>query len=148
MDHILPAQLVAFANAARAGMEKFALEDKGLEYSVFPRGACGTASELFGRVLFELTGLQSSYVYGHSHPDLAQQQSHAWVDVEGVIVDITYDQFPQTALNGWVHTQSVWHAKFELEPKRKWIGPEGWPAYPYGPSAAMRQACDFLKLKA
>jgi hypothetical protein len=105
VDNILPAQLVAFANAARAGMEKFAFEDKDLEHSVFPRGACGIASELFGRVLFELTGLQSSYVCGHGHPDLAPQQSHAWVDVEGFIVDITHDQFPQTGLNGWVLTQ-------------------------------------------
>ena len=58
----------------------------------FPSGACGYASELLQRYLWE-KGVFTLYVsgqYGHGW----SAQNHAWLETrEGTVIDITGDQF-------------------------------------------------------
>ncbi len=60
----------------------------------FPRGCCGDAAELLGEYLLE-NGIRSTYVCGMCYFDDPEEgtQSHAWLFVEGLIADITGDQF-------------------------------------------------------
>lgn len=64
----------------------------------FPHGCCGDASDLLGQYLLE-NGIESYYVCGNRYFDDPEEgtQSHAWLLVEGLIVDITGDQFSDRA---------------------------------------------------
>ena len=65
-----------------------------LFFKSFPRGCCGDATDLIGQFLLE-HGWESNYVYGsyyYDNPEM-NSQSHAWLRVEGLVVDITGDQF-------------------------------------------------------
>ena len=140
------AQLVVLAGAARAGLEVMTVKERGLGFASFPHGTCGPVSELMGRIILERTGLEAVYVCGDGHPDLQAQQSHAWIEVGGFIVDLTYDQFGETGCVGWVHEASLWHAKFDRELHSLCLSPSQWGQYPYAAYGAMKRACDTVVL--
>lgn len=95
-------------------------------FSLFPRGACGPAAELMDRIVLDETGCKGVYVCGTGHPELCPRQSHAWLEVGGYIVDLTYDQFPGTGLEGWVFEHSHWHAQFEAQSQALCLQPALW----------------------
>lgn len=130
--------LVGIAAAARVALEKRA-DGSDSMFCKFPLGACGPAAELVGRVLAERLGLDSVYVCGVGHPQLASAQSHAWTEVGRFIIDLTHDQFAGTGVTGWVlPASSAWHAKFRNKDRRKgYCMPSGWPTYPRGAYAAI-----------
>ena len=68
--------------------------DKDCSFSRFSNGCCGDASDLLGMYLLK-HGVRSSYVCGNRYFDGPEEgtQSHAWLDVNGWIADITGDQF-------------------------------------------------------
>lgn len=100
--------LSEFATACRLGLETVAAEPHSI-FAGFPVGTCGSASDLMGRLLAERLGIDGIYVCGVGHPDLDALQSHAWVEAEGFILDITYDQFAGTGIKGWVSMSSGRH---------------------------------------
>ena len=57
----------------------------------FPTACCGDASCLLGQYLLDY-GISSKYVCGMYY-DNTGCQSHAWIEVGDIIVDITGDQF-------------------------------------------------------
>jgi hypothetical protein len=140
------AQLIALANAARTGLQTMTTQQRGLGFEAFPSGTCGPVSELMGRIVLERTGQQGIYVCGDGHPDLKAQQSHAWLEVEGFIVDLTYDQLEGTGLVGWVHQVSPWYAKFDHEPHGLSLSPGQCGQYPYAAYGAMKRACDAVEV--
>lgn len=146
MSGVPRAHLVLLAVAARAGLEAMTPKERGLEFGSFPHGTCGPVSELMGRIVLERTGHEGIYVCGDGHPALKPQQSHAWLEVGGVIVDLTYDQFEGTGLAGWVHETSRWHAQFDREPHGLCLKPSQWGVYPYAAYAAMNRVCDAVAL--
>ena len=130
---------VRFASACRRGLEALAGRQSSL-FQTFPRGACGPASELLGRLLQERLGLAGEYVCASDHPNLpSADQSHAWVEVAGNIIDITHDQFDGTDVAGWViPSNSTWHGQFRRVDRRaSFCLPAHWPLYPYDGYKAM-----------
>ncbi len=134
--------LEAIARAARAGLEATPRAELGIGFEHFPLGTCGPVSELMGRIVLELTGSRGVYVCGLSHPCLEANQSHAWLEVEGLIVDLTHDQFPSTGVTGYVLDASAWHSQFECEKQALCLDPSSWGLYPHRAYAAMKAACD------
>lgn len=128
------------ANAVRKALEAHALVSTDPAFKMFPRGACGSTSELMGRLVAERTGIVGTYVCGTGHPELEQQASHAWVEVYGLILDLTYDQVPGVPLQGWVLRESDWHQKFDRETRLGFITETGWPMYPHAAYRAMAEA--------
>lgn len=126
------AALEQAANACRHGLMGLA-GSAGSIFQGFPRGACGPASEILGRLLQEELGYEGVYVRGDSHPQLGDEQSHAWFEVGEFLVDITHDQFDGTGLKGWVFERgNEWHAQFsERDPRPGACMPEHWPCYPH-----------------
>lgn len=60
----------------------------------FPRGACGHASEMLGRHLRATLGIEPEYVLRDFYaPGGAWLGGHAWLEWDGLIIDITGDQF-------------------------------------------------------
>ena len=143
----LVATLGLLAAAARAGLEAMTPKERGIAFDSFPRGTCGPVSELMGRIVLERTGREGMYICGDGHPELEPQQSHAWLEVEGVIVDLTHDQFEGSGLTGWVHETSPWHAKFDREQNGLCLQPSQWGLYPYAAYVAMKRACDKVLLQ-
>jgi hypothetical protein len=65
--------------------------DQGL---AFPRGACGHAAELLGRYLIQKFDIAPEYVNQWAHDDIGGwSDSHAWLEWNGITIDITGDQF-------------------------------------------------------
>jgi hypothetical protein len=58
----------------------------GMEH--FPAGCCGVVSEMLGDYLRTHHGLDVEYVWGDN-----DWGDHAWLECEGVVIDITSDQF-------------------------------------------------------
>lgn len=59
----------------------------------FPTACCGDASCLLGQYLLDY-GISSKYVCGnYYYDDGGGAQSHAWLEIGDVIIDITGDQF-------------------------------------------------------
>lgn len=125
-----PRAIEDIASACRNGLAALTYSSR---FRDFPRGNCGDAAELVGRVLNEALNCDGQYVCGCGHPQLRATQSHAWFEIEGVIVDITYDQFDATGLSGWVFPSgSGWHSAFtEIERRDGYCMPSGWPMYPH-----------------
>lgn len=146
MNMSLKEQLVLLSAAARGGLEAMTARERGLGFASFPHGTCGPVSELMGRIVLERTGHEGIYVCGDGHPALRRQQSHAWLEVGGFIVDLTYDQFEATGPSGWVLENSTWHAMFDREPHALCLLPSLWAEYPVAAYAAMKRACDAVVL--
>lgn len=78
-----------------------------VSFASFPSGACGDASEFLGQYLID-SGL-GEWLYRTAFTiDLA---SHAWLEQDGIIVDMTADQFPAWELPAPVVVTSdrAWH---------------------------------------
>lgn len=84
----------------------------GIGFERFPRAACGATAEVLGRYLRDAYGLDAQYVCGHK----PGHQTHAWVEVDGTIIDITADQFGMDPVI--VSTESSWHSEWRKEPPR------------------------------
>ncbi|MDZ7322019.1 transglutaminase domain-containing protein [Kosakonia sacchari] len=75
--------------------------------SKFPVGCCGDTSELLAYLLYQQFGIASELVSGrykdfdHRSPasGLSNGNSHAWLVVNGWIVDLTADQFKDRGYN-------------------------------------------------
>ena len=141
MSQVDSQKLAAFADACRRALEGLAT-NQGSMFHRFPLGACGPAAELVGRLLAERLGQSGSYVCGDGHPDLSPAQSHAWVESDKHIIDITHDQFSNTVVSGWVlPIESDWHRRFgNIERRSGFCMPSGWPMYPHDGYRAMLQA--------
>ncbi len=126
------AALEQAAKACRAGLMGQA-ERAGSMFKGFPRGACGPASEILGRLLQDELGYEGVYVSCDSHPQLGDEQTHAWFEVGEFLIDITHDQFKGTGLQGWVFDRgNEWHAQFSERDQRPGAcTPEHWPCYPH-----------------
>lgn len=107
------------AEAVRDTAMRFrvALEQGGVRLDSlagFPRGSCGDASELLGQYLSD-SGLGTwSYRDGmQSDPFF----THAWVERNGLILDITADQFPDVSEPVLLTADRTWHdARFPSSP--------------------------------
>jgi len=68
---------------------------------------------MFGRFLNEIGEGPFEYVSGWR-----KQQSHAWLEGHGLIVDITADQFVDVYQSTIVTTDKSWHRHFVVEHRR------------------------------
>jgi len=99
------------AEAIRAVASRFrsAIERGGLSLPIlarFPEGSCGAASQLLGQYLTD-SGLGDwRYRMGFQCDSLA---SHAWLERQGLTLDITADQFPDVAEPVLLTATPTWH---------------------------------------
>lgn len=89
----------------------------------FPRGACGDSCELLGQHLRDLGLGEWTYVCGLS-PD--HDRTHAWLERDGWIVDITADQFEGVHAPMIVLQDSVWHGEWSRVAGAHVAGLEWW----------------------
>jgi hypothetical protein len=109
----------SYAEAVRDAAARFrtALEQGSLRLrslADFPNGSCGDASELLGQYLSDSGLGMWSYRRGTQSDPLL---THAWVERDALIADITADQFPDMSEPVLVTTDRIWHdARFPSGP--------------------------------
>lgn len=77
----------------------------------FPSGACGDSSILLGQFLFDEGFGEWTYVVGERTVP-SGQQSHAWIENNQLIVDITAHQFEDIIEPVVTTVDRVWHSQF------------------------------------
>ncbi len=96
------------ATLIRRALEQIAHTLEGLQS--FPDGACGHASVLLGEWLTRKGIVGVEYVSGRSD----EIRSHAWLECDGLIIDITADQFGTGMPPVFVGRGRRFHDHFEV----------------------------------
>lgn len=103
-------QIAQLAGDFRTALLSCQIDKLLISLKEFPLGACGDASYLLARYL-ESNGCDSfEYVKGARNKD---DYSHVWLEKNGLIVDITADQFDGQENPVLVTTDRSWHAQFK-----------------------------------
>ena len=102
------------ADAVRRAIESVPTRELPITFSSFPRGACGDTALVLGTYFEEDCGLKGfEYVSGDRGSKAEDTwSSHAWLEREGLVVDITADQFADAPSAVIVELASPWHANF------------------------------------
>jgi hypothetical protein len=99
------------ANLSRAFREAIENCDKSklpCSFAKFPKGSCGDVAPLLGKFLIDHGLGESTYMLGKRG-----KWSHAWLQFDNLIVDITADQFDDQSKSVIVTTNSEWHDQFK-----------------------------------
>lgn len=109
-------------------------------FKTFPAGCCGAAAELVARYLRE-AGEPALYASG-TRGNADDFNSHAWVEIGPVILDVTAGQFPEIRSRFIVTTSRTWHSQWEADvpPRPPIVTAANWPAYPFGAWTALQAA--------
>ncbi|HBQ2311561.1 hypothetical protein [Klebsiella quasipneumoniae] len=97
-------ELVSFCSDVRQAIELAAAqgihnENTSFGKSDFPSGCCGDTTDLLAFLIYEKFGVmplhRSGTYWEHIKPDsrLRDGNNHAWLELSGMIIDLTADQF-------------------------------------------------------
>ncbi len=115
-------------------------------FETFPHGACGHSSDRLGSYLRKQFGFDALYIEG-CRRNSASYCPHAWLLVDGTVVDITADQFGEASVI--VATSSPWHDAWGCEePRLPLVSETGWDSYPEAWNALSIGMREFLECSA
>ncbi|TIR50591.1 MAG: hypothetical protein E5X53_18825 [Mesorhizobium sp.] len=100
------------ATRFREALESFERQTLPIQFREFPRGSCGDTSLLLGTYLQEQGQGEFTYICG-LRGEGHLRRSHAWIERDGLTVDITADQFEDAGAAVIVARQSAFHLSFE-----------------------------------
>ncbi len=83
------------------------------DFRKFPLGTCGAISDILAEYLYKQGIQEIEYVSGKH-----RQNSHAWLEIAGYIIDITADQFPDCNEPVIVTDDHTWHHRFKESMRR------------------------------
>ena len=107
-DVSVPPELVVAVVRFRSALERLTTDYPGL--ARFPRGSCGDACELLGEYLSDAGLGRWTYKCGWDSEE--RRRSHAWLEQDEIIIDITADQFDDLdAPPTIVSLDREWHRK-------------------------------------
>ncbi len=101
-------QIRGLATDFRQAIERSDRRVLGITFKSFPRGSCGDASILLGAYLTDKGIEPLTYVCGQR-----ENWSHAWLESNDIIIDISGDQFDDNDSPVVVSRDSSWHGRFE-----------------------------------
>lgn len=77
-------------------------------FSNYPKGCCGDTCHLFSKFL-KSKDIIVSYVWG-----MRKEQSHAWLEYDDIIIDLTADQFRGVKEKVIITRNKDWHCRFKI----------------------------------
>ncbi|ASA21276.1 hypothetical protein [Paenibacillus donghaensis] len=109
MEQELHRKIYDSATLFRRAIEKMDISEYSMSpwFNRFPRACCGDASNLLAKYLREQHGVETIYVCGWR-----KGQSHAWLEYNDLIIDITADQFEEIFEPAVVTTDKTFHSRF------------------------------------
>lgn len=99
----------SLARVFRSAMDAADRSSWGIEFSHFPKGACGDTSLMLGEFLFERGCGSFDYISG-----FCGSGTHAWIEKSDLILDITGDQFSDFGQRVYVSRDRTWHSRYEV----------------------------------
>lgn len=102
----------------------------------FPHGSCGDVSSLLGMYLEQVLNVDVECVAG-----VKGVQRHTWIECNGVIVDITSDQFAGIDMVIGA-PNSEWHEKFSVQTRRRPCVDTVMPEYRHNLEQDFKLICD------
>jgi len=97
--------------------------DLPTKFRLFPKDMCEFSSNLLGRYLAENGFKHVRYILGRRALSCSPgDEMHAWLEIDGIIVDITADQFPDGLGPVIVTRDTKWHARFQVSECRDVVG--------------------------
>jgi hypothetical protein len=105
------AHIRKLATQFRRAIERCPRSQLPIRFRDFPHGSCGDAALLLAKFLQENGHTDFLYICRR-----CEDQSHAWLQRDDLIVDITADQFPDQQQSVIVAFDSDWHKTFERDP--------------------------------
>jgi hypothetical protein len=112
MEAPLSDRLLKLASDFRAAIERCPREGLPITFERFPHGSCGDAALLLAKYLERNAHTGFVYVLG-----MRDQRSHAWLQRDDLVIDITADQFEDQDQPVIVARVSTWHSTFTVEPE-------------------------------
>jgi len=105
-----PLTIEKMAIAFRRAIERANPVTLGITFTHFPHGSCGDAAILLGTYL-EANGIDDlKYICGQRG-----NRFHAWLERDGLVIDITADQFEDCSRPVIVEQDSKWHQNFDRD---------------------------------
>ena len=101
-------KITRLATLFRSAIEKSDRSNLVIGFKNFPRGSCGDACLLLGAYLIDAGVNPLIYVSA-----FRGEKSHAWLESDGLIIDITADQFDDCCQSVIVERESKWHRIFD-----------------------------------
>lgn len=95
--------------------------DSSLGASQFPEACCGDASRILATYLYSELGIICNYVLGQNGGMDNEIGSHAWLEFESMVIDVTADQFNSRGYNlgdVYVGPRTEWYESFEIAVER------------------------------
>nr|WP_320015057.1 hypothetical protein [uncultured Desulfobacter sp.] len=92
---------------ARKILERHNKKLSGTFFGNFPCGACGNTSDILSKWLQSKGFKNIKYVSGQRG-----NTSHGWLEIEGIIIDITSDQFEDGLGDVYIGTNRIFHDTF------------------------------------
>jgi len=106
-------ELTKLATEFRRMIENSDWSKLTMEFEYFPFGSCGDASILLAQYLLDEGFDTPTYV--SAQLNLRERNpGHAWLELDGVIIDITADGFDPKAPEVIITENSEWHEMFEI----------------------------------
>lgn len=102
-----PDEIESLAATFRRAIEECDPRDLPIALQHFPRGACDDASLLLAEYLFRQGLPRAQRISGNRG-----QQTHVWLELGGMTIDITADQFDDYPGTRFVLSEATWHAQF------------------------------------
>ncbi len=106
-------KLTKLATGFRQMIENADWSKLTIEFEDFPVGSCGDASILLAQYLIDSGYDTPTYVSAELVTPTGLP-GHAWIELNGLIIDITADGFDPKAPKVIVEANSEWHEKFEI----------------------------------
>jgi hypothetical protein len=101
----------------RAAAERVSCDTEHAVFQHFPRGCCKLASFLLARFLYDRGFGKAAYVWGNRATKPGEIDTHGWLRLDGLLIDVTGDQFPDGPGPVFLAAESRWHRRFRpLEP--------------------------------
>ncbi|BDI33354.1 hypothetical protein CCAX7_54050 [Capsulimonas corticalis] len=113
MSGLMEEDIRSVATSLRKELESGSY-DVSTGLSAFPVGACGAAAEILQRRLKAAGMGEFKYICRYRYPPDGRTVTHAWLEKDDLIVDITADQFEGEGQDPVIVTRfSPWHAAWQ-----------------------------------
>ncbi|WP_411755101.1 hypothetical protein [Serratia sp. (in: enterobacteria)] len=99
----------------RAGFERMDKSNLPVTFRNFSRGSCGDTCEVLAELLKELGYGCFLYVAGQRD----NGYSHAWLEQDGLVIDITADQFDEVSVPVYMGPINSWYQDFAVQQKHE-----------------------------
>ncbi len=114
MTKLPPARVLEEVTAFRAAVERYVAGAPHRQIKGFPNGMCKLTSLLLARHLAERGFGEPTLIANAARPasDGGEDETHAWLELDGVTIDLTADQFPNQPVIIVTAYESPFHRSF------------------------------------